>query len=235
MLALIDCRADSSLLSSLEDCGFEPVLIPSADYLQKGVASHTDMLLFIGFGRLFCHERYYKLNKELIDRIIRLSSLELVLSNEPTGTDYPKDVLFNACIVGKKLICNKKTVSKLILDTAAESKYDVINVPQGYTKCSICVVSDNAIITEDNAIYKACSDVGMDVLLVTAGQVFLPPYDHGFIGGASGLYGNKVYFCGSLNSHPDADRIIYFCSSHSKIAVSLSKSALVDVGTIFFI
>ena len=59
MLALIDCRADSSLLSSLEDFGFEPVLIPGADYLQNGVASHTDMLVFIGFGRLFCHARYY--------------------------------------------------------------------------------------------------------------------------------------------------------------------------------
>ena len=235
MLALIDCRADSSLLSSLEDCGFEPVLIPGADYLQNGVASHTDMLVFIGFGRLFCHARYYKVNKELIDRVISLLSLELVLSNEPTGTDYPKDVLFNACIVGKKLICNKKTVSKLILDAAAESKYDIINVPQGYTKCSVCVVSDNAIITEDKAIYKACSGAGMDALLITPGHVFLPPYDHGFIGGASGLYGNNVYFCGSIDTHPDADRIIHFCSSHSKRAVSLSKSALVDVGTIFFI
>lgn len=235
MLALIDYHADSSLLSSLEDCGFEPVLIPAADYLQKGVASHTDMLIFIGFGRLFCHAHYYKVNKELIDRIIRISSLELVLSNEPTGIDYPKDVLFNACIVGKKLICNKKTVSKLILDTAAESKYDVINVPQGYTKCSVCVVSDNAIITADKAISKACSAAGMDVLLITQGHISLPPYDHGFIGGASGLYGNNIYFCGSLDSHPDADRIIDFCSSHSMSTVSLSKNVLWDVGTIFFI
>lgn len=235
MLALIDCRADCSLLSSLKRNRFEPVLIPAADYLQYGVSSHTDMLIFIGFERLFCHARYYELNKELIDRIINLSSLNLVLSNEPTGIEYPNDVLFNACIVGNKLICNKKTVSKFILDTAAESKYDVINVPQGYTKCSVCVVSDNAIITEDNAIYKACSDVGMDVLLITAGHVFLPPYDHGFIGGASGLCGNDVYFCGAIEKHPDAERIIDFCTFHGKSVVSLSESALSDVGTIFFI
>ncbi len=235
MLALIDCRADTSVLSALNKRGFESVRMPAADYLHSAVASHTDMLIFIGFGRLFCHIRYYDKNKALIDRLAESGDLALTLSDEPTDKDYPRDVLFNACIVGKKLICNKKTVSKHILDAAEANNYVIVNVSQGYTKCSVCVVSDNAIITSDRSIAKACAAAGIDVLTVSEGNVSLPPYDYGFIGGTSGAHGDKVFFCGSLDTHPDAAKITEFCKSNGKDIISLSDNILFDVGTLFFV
>ena len=235
MKALIDCRADSSLLISLIEHGFEPVLIPPAVYLQTGIASHTDMLIFIGFGRLFCHTLYYKSNKELIDSIAGHASLTVTISDEHTAESYPHDVLFNACLVGKRLICNKKTVSKLILCAAIENNYEIIDVHQGYTKCSICIVSDEAIVTADRSIAQACISAGIDVLTVSEGHISLPPYNFGFIGGTSGLYGDTVYFCGSLDKHPDADRIKAFCQTHGKKTIYLSDDCLQDVGSLFFI
>ena len=235
MFVITDERINKNSLSELVDLGFQPVLLPKADYLSESVAGHTDMLIFIGFGRLFCHKKYYEKNSAIIDRVCALSGIEPAVSNEPTGEKYPLDVLFNACIVGKRLICNKKTVSRLILDSAKDCEYEIIDVPQGYAKCSVCVVSDNAIITADKVISSACSAHGIDVLTVAEGHVSLPPYDYGFIGGASGLYGDKVYFCGSLNSHPDGDKIKEFCENHKKTAVSLSDGELQDVGSIFFV
>ncbi len=235
MISLIDCRASAACLSNLREHGFETILMPPSRCLQTGVSSHTDMLLFIGFGKLFCHARYYEDNKELIDNIADFASLELILSQEAWATDYPHDVLFNACVVGNLLICNKKTVSKLILDAAEEHNFNVITVSQGYTKCSVCVVSDNAIITSDKTIARACDKANVDVLTVSEGHVSLPPYEFGFIGGASGLCDDKVYFFGSLNNHPDAISIIDFCRAHGKDVVSLGDHGLLDVGTIFFI
>ena len=235
MKALIDCRADNSLLSALENYCFEPITMPPADYLQAGVASHTDMLIFIGFGRLFCHASYYDGNKELIDLIALAAELDLTVSTEQTGKKYPSDVLFNACLLGNKLICNTKTVSKLILNAAKAVGCEIINVPQGYTKCSICVVSDTAIITADKAIARVCRVAGIEVLTVSEGHILLPPYNFGFIGGASGLCGDKVYFCGSINRHPDGAKIKEFCEKHGKTAISLSDRELTDVGSLFFI
>jgi hypothetical protein len=235
MKALIDCRADYSLLLALKEYGFEPILMPHASYLQTAIASHTDMLIFIGFERLFCHTLYYQSNKELIDSIAKYASLTVTVSEEQTGECYPYDVLFNACVVGNKLICNKKTVSKLLLGASFENNYEIIDVPQGYTKCSICVVSDNAIITADRSIAKACKHAGIDVLTVSEGHILLSPYDFGFIGGTSGLCKDKIYFCGSIETHPDAQKIKDFCKKHKKCAISLSDSALWDAGTLFFI
>ena len=235
MYALIDCRVSDASLSALKSRGYTPILMPPADYLDKPVASHTDMLIFVGFGRLFCHARYYESNRELIDGIISLSGLELTLSDEEIGNKYPKDVLFNACLVGNRLICNKKSVSKLILDSAMAAHCDIIDVAQGYTKCSICPVSDNAIITADKSIARACEKAGMDVLLISEGDVTLPPYSFGFIGGCAGICNDEVVFCGSVDTHRDGQKIRDFCTKHKKIVLSLSNEILQDVGSIFFI
>ena len=235
MIALIDSRTGKNICDALREYGFTTVLMQPSPNLQDPIASHADMLLFIGFDRLFCHSDYYKSNKELIDQILLAGGLSLTLSDESWSKEYPNDVLFNAALVGDHLVCNKKTVSKDILFKAIEQGYKIVNIPQGYTKCSICTVSDNAVITADKAIEKACKSENIDVLLISEGCVSLPPYNFGFIGGASGTCGDKVYFCGSVTAHPDGDKIKNFCQKHGKMAVSLSDEQLKDVGSIFFV
>ncbi len=234
MYAIIDYRASEASLSTLRNYGFTPILMLPADYLTDGVASHSDMLLFIGFGKIFCHTMYYNSHKELIDLLLSVSGIELILSDEKTGEKYPLDVLFNACLLNNRLICNEKTVSKLILNEAKERGIEIINVPQGYTKCSVCPVSENAIITSDKPIADACRTHGIDVLLICEGNISLPPYNYGFIGGTAGYCDGKVYFCGSLATHPNGEKIKKFCTEHGADAVELSNEVLQDVGTIFF-
>ena len=235
MRVLVDRRIALEALSSLISHDFEPILMPPDPILQSGVASHTDMLVFIGFGGLFCHASYFASNTELIEDIARNSGLELHVSNEKIGKDYPSDVLFNACLLGNKLICNTRTVSQLILDAARSCGCEIIHSQQGYTKCSVCPVGDNAIITADRSIAKACAEKGIDVLTVSEGNISLPPYSYGFIGGTSGCSGDNVYFCGSIETHPDGDRIKESCRYHGKSAISLSSGVLQDLGSLYFI
>ena len=233
--AILSSKAPKKCADKLSALGYRVLALPPFERLGAPVDTHADMLLFFGFGRLFCHEKYYGVNAELIELICKKTGLRVAVSNEHTDTKYPFDVLFNACTVGDKLICNEKTVSKLILTAALQSGYKIINVPQGYTKCSVCVVSDNAIITADNAIAKACTQNGIDVLCVREGYVSLPPYEYGFIGGTSGATDDKVFFCGSLDTHPDCESILTFCKKHNKKAISLSAGKLQDIGSILFI
>ena len=235
MLALVDERIDGTSLLTLENMGAELFLMPPASFLQRGVASHPDMLLFGGFGKLFCHAKYFEENKSLIDAIANASKLELVISHEDIEKDYPHDVKFNAALVGSTLICNTKTVSKHILSEAEKVNCRILHVSQGYTKCSIAIISDNAIITADKPIYNACISAGIDALLISTGGVDLPDYDCGFIGGASGRYGDNVYFCGDVTMHPDGDAVVNFCKKHGKDVISLSDRKLFDCGTIIFI
>lgn len=233
MFALMDCRANFECACNLEKYGFETVLMPPAEYLSAPVAFHTDMLVFSGFGKLFCHSKYYEKNKELIDKIS--AGYSLFLSDEPTGDSYPNDALFNCVLLGNYLLCNKKTVSQYILSEAKAHGFDVLHTNQGYTKCSVCKISDNAVITSDASIHRVCTDVGIDSLLVEVGHVLLPGYEYGFIGGASGVCGDRVYFCGDINTHPSSEQIKNFCLSHKKEVTNLSLGPLFDCGSILFV
>ncbi len=235
MYVLTDHRIPAKATASLRSYGYEPLPMPSASYLSEGVSAHPDMLLFIGFGKLFCHRRYYLTNEVLINRIARITGCATVLSDEPTDKEYPQDVLFNACLLRNKLICNKKTVSKLILATAENAGCEIIHVPQGYTKCAVCAVSENAIITADKGIATACRASGLTVLEITEGHVSLPPYEYGFLGGCSGSHREHVFFCGTLDRHPDGEAIQKFCASQGKIALSLSNETPRDVGSLIFL
>ena len=230
---ITDNRIDEKCEGALKARGFELIKMPPFSVLQEPVSAHPDMLLFIGKGKLVCHKEYFNIAEEQIRKISRISNSEIVISEEEIGKEYPSDVLFNAAPVGDKLICKRDAVSEKITELYGEE--NIINVKQGYAKCSVCVVSDGAIITADRAIAREAEKKGIDTLLVSSGDVRLDGYDCGFIGGASGTDEKNVYFCGNTDLHPDGDKIKEFCEKHGKTAVSLSDEPLYDYGTLIFI
>ena len=233
-LVLASSALSPSCEKRLTELGFEPIIMPAYQRLQSGVSSHPDMLVFFDGNKFFCTREYYNEAKFVFSRIEALG-YSPVLCDEIPLEDYPNDVIFNALMLGDIVFGLEGSLSLTLKQSLASYGKKIVNVKQGYTKCSICVVSDNAIITADKPIADTCLKIGMDVLLISEGHISLPPYSFGFIGGTSGLYKNDLYFCGSLEAHPDAEKIKEFCKKHGKTAFSLTNGELQDVGSIFFI
>ena len=230
---IVDERIDAECGSALAAKGFEIIKMPACPILQKSVSAHTDMLLFIGKGRLFCHEKYYAIAKKQIDRILSVGGLALILSDEEWGSEYPSDVLFNAAPVGDRLICNARSVSRALVELYGEE--NIVDTKQGYAKCSTCAVGEDSIITADPSIAKSAMRAGLDVLLLSTSETRLDGYDTGFIGGASGDDGEHIFFTGDIEAHPEFDEIRAFCQKHGREAVSLSSAPLYDYGSLMFI
>ena len=70
--------------------------------------------------------------------------------------------------------------------------------------------------------------------MICQGGITLPPYEYGFIGGSSGVYGKKIYFFGDITRHKDADKILKAINDEGYTAVSLSDEELTDLGGIIF-
>ena len=208
--------------------------MPSYKRLQAGVASHPDMLVFFCGDSYITTSEYYKEAKDVFEKINSLG-YRAILTDELPSADYPNDIIFNALPLGEYVFGLKKNLSRELVKLAESFGMDTVNVHQGYAKCSVCKVSENAIITADSGIAKAAGERGIDVLEIAAGHVRLDGYDCGFIGGASGTDGENVYFCGNVLLHPDGKRIWEFCEKHKKDCVSLSNEPLFDVGTLFFL
>ena len=146
--------------------------------------------------------------------------------------DYPNNVMLNCVVLNDKLICNTKTISDEVLQMAIKDNLKIINVNQGYTKCSTCIVSENAIITSDKSIYKSCRNE-MDVLLIRQGYIELTGTDYGFIGGSSFKYNrNTLVFSGNIKLHPDYESIKSFVENHNVELLSLTENTMIDIGSI---
>ena len=94
------------------------------------------------------------------------------------------------------------------------------------------VVDEDSIITADRGIWKAAARAGVDVLLIERGQVILPGYPYGFIGGASGKVGNTIIFNGDITRHSDFARIKDFIAERGKEMVWFSEYRLTDIGSV---
>ena len=110
----------------------------------------------------------------------------------------------------------------------------LINVKQGYTKCSTCIVNNHAIITSDISIAKALSLEKIDVLLIPPGDILLPGLNYGFIGGATGLIEDNVLaFYGHLDYYLYGKEVLKFLNKHKVEPVFLRNGKLIDRGSIF--
>lgn len=199
--------------------------IGTCNSLQAPVAHHIDMMALPISDKLL-------VTPETVFTKDYFPGKEIFVTADHLSPKYPGDVLLNAVWLPDYLICNTNTLAKEILQMAYEQGKTVIHVNQGYTKCATCIVSDTAIITEDESIYDACKDK-LDVLLIKKGEALLPGYEYGFIGGASALIDDTIYFFGNVLNHSDYGAIQQFIIEHNKRIVSLSKTEkLLDIGGI---
>ncbi len=225
-VAAISCAAGEST-KKLNGLGIKTLQIPANTRLPVPVNSHADLqLLHSGKNNLFVQNEHLFLG-ELSQKF------NLAKIREEAGNKYPKDVRLNCAIIGSNLISNTKTIAREILELAEHSGLNIINVNQGYTKCSICVVNENAIITDDESIYTAAGNFLNDALLVSKGSISLNGYNYGFIGGCCGkIDKDKIAFNGRIESHGDCNQIIDFLNRHNIECIELNSERLTDIGGI---
>jgi len=194
------------------------------------ISYHPDVMLHhLGKNKIVvapnvCQKFVYKLEDE---------GFKIILGKLPVGEKYPSSVLYNVARIGNFAVCNKKYTDEVLLGELYKEKVKIIDVKQGYCKCSICIVNEKSIITSDIGIYKKVINEGLSCLLIRPGYVTLEGLNYGFIGGATGLISKNVLaFYGNIDSHPDRDTIKSFLLNNNVIWRQLYEGSLLDFGTI---
>ncbi|MDD6799879.1 MAG: hypothetical protein PUE85_05620 [Firmicutes bacterium] len=207
----------------LVSLGFTVIRLTSFRALPRPVSSHPDMLLYRKDGVFLTFQGY----KAEAERLLSAFGARFEAIPEQGGSVYPLDIPLNALEIGDTVYANEKSLSESIKKDAKR----VVNIRQGYARCSTALVSPKAAITADKGIASALKADGVDVLEISPGGIRLDGYGYGFIGGCSGNLGNGLYaFCGDIEKHPDGRAIVGFCEKHGVNAVSLSDEPLCDCG-----
>lgn len=221
---IADYRISDASVNMLNSIGIN--VIPSCAVLSlyNAVKGHPDMLIhhFGGNKFLTAPEAYSYFCSVLPEA-------EIIKGSKALSDKYPEDIAYNAAVMGDTLICSAEHTAPEI--TSSYSK--ILSVKQGYSKCSVCIVSDNAIITSDKGIYKTAAANGIDVLCINEGYIYLKGMSHGFIGGATGLISDNILAVnGNIKTHPDCDAICSFCKQYGVEILPLNDGDITDIGSI---
>jgi len=201
--------ANPILIDYLKSLGHEISFVVATSYTYDSVCAHPDIYLCkLGFRKVFCG------------------------NGEKLGFEYPNNAKYNAVVMGKYFIHNLKVTSQDLLDDVKRLDKKNIHVNQGYTKCNMAVVSDNAAITSDEGIAQALEKVNIDLLVIEPGHIALKGQNYGFIGGTSGRVGDDMIFHGNLSVHPDFNKIADFLKKHNCNLKYFEEFELEDIGSI---
>ena len=241
-IVLIDSRMPQRCKTAVRRY-FRTIELPENKAFEQPLRTHPDLVLFPYHEGFLIEQRTALCFKAMGDKQTFYFADEIFKENVvrfragKTGVRYPHDCALNFAMCGNFIIGNREAIHPKLAGLILKYGWKLINVKQGYAKCNICTVSDNAIITEDEGIAKSCAEYGIDVLLLKTKAVRLPGYDYGFIGGACSqphrtLDGIKIFFCGSIEKHPEYEKIRRFCRKYDVVPESLTQSQLTDCGSI---
>lgn len=218
---------DNALKKAFEEISVKVVAPTQNELLDAPVSQHADILTnYVGNDTFLADYR----QKELIEFIKQSGGKVKEFNN--IKSPYPNDCLLNFADIGDYIICNKSILPRDILEMLPQKH--IIDVKQGYSKCSVCIVKRNTIITDDISIYNAVLHYSnIKSLLVEKGSVHIDKYNYGFIGGCCGLIDkNALLFNGDLSTHTDFDKIKEFLYDNHIKYIDIKGKPLTDIGSI---
>lgn len=240
---LADFRMRKEEKEYIESLGYKIIEVSYNANLYDEIAAHVDI-------------SYLKINDKVItspDRFVELSRFtECYVGKSELSKDYPLDIPYNVCIMGTNAIHNFKHTDKVVKETLLKEKFNLIDVKQGYSKCSIAAIDDNSCITSDMDIAKKLIDNGIDVLFVyepdikllrrtnkneeVQSRMFFEYSDmQGFIGGAMARIDNEIILFGDVNKLLNKDKIIKFIENKGLKFKWFDGLDVIDYGSIVVI
>jgi len=170
-------------------------------------------------------EKYFK--------ILNQKSISYATGNLPVGKKYPDSARYNALFAFGKLIHNPDISDPVIQKLNPE--VEIIRIRQGYTRCSLIPLPNNTFITSDRGIEKTLKQNQFEVLHVDPDCIKLEGFEHGFIGGACGIYENSLFICGSLKYFKEEEFIKEFTYKAGVEIIELYQGPPMDIGTLIFL
>lgn len=194
---------------------FNIIKLPLSDDVYEEISGHSDIF-------------YTKINGKIIAAPnAEIKTDNFIIGRNKVEKEYPKDVLYNVCQIGNKIIGSKYTDKSIAPD---------ILVKQGYVKCSVAVTSDKSCITSDKGIEKILKQNNIDTLYVEENNIKLLKTDgsisnmKGFIGGATLAFDNKFVLFGDSDNLANKEKILKHLNNYSLELIEFEGLNIYDYG-----
>lgn len=221
-------NANKLICDKLESLGYKLIYTECVDGFISYEQKHADMQCINVNNTVFVLKNCNKLKTQL-----QKYTSNIITTEKTANGKYPNNILLNAKMIGKNLIGKLDAIDSTLIDFCSERGYKLINVKQGYSGCSILKVTENAVITTDESIYRALLNTEIDVLKISQNGISLygaKRGEQGLIGGASIKLEDSVIFFGDITKHENYNDILVFCKNRNISIQYIDALELTDIG-----
>ncbi len=230
---IIDERMRDIEKQTLQRLGYELIEIKKSTKIYSEISSHVDIFACKVKNKIIAEKHVYDILKNKLKKYI------IIQGNSVIQNVYPKDINYNVCIVGNKAIHNFKYTDSQIVQELKKNNFELINVKQGYSNCSIAVIDENSIILNDKGLYNNLKDSGLDILFLD----YMPDIKllnengkysemNGFIGGAIARIDDNIVVFGDLNKVDNKSYIRKIIEKKNLNIIDFSGLDVIDYGGI---
>lgn len=233
---IVDYKTSEKEVNRLLSFGFNLVPTDRVSSLYEAIDGHPDMQFFAINEKIIAHKDISKNQGELLHKL----GASVTLGNSSLSLPYPHNIPYNALLAPDllmhKLDATDQVILKEIKELQKSKEIKLINVRQGYSRCSCAYIGNNSFITEDIVMADHLLSLGKNVFYQKHSNVYLEGFDFGFIGGAVSLISIEgeelVLISGSLDSYSYGKELKIFLSQRNIRYECICGGTLMDRGTI---
>ena len=227
---IIDYKASDEIINYLKKLNIKPIKTIKCNDLQEPVDGHPDMVIHpIDEKTFIVAPNVYEYYFNVLSNI----GIKVIKGGKTLCRNYPEDIAYNVARIGSYAVHNTKHTDQVLKYYLEEANIEFIHVNQGYTKCSVASVGNNKAVTSDFLIHEKLKSYNIECMFINPEIVYLKGYNHGFIGGCTGLINEKIF----LSTGKIGDEIILnafkeFILSSGYIYEEASSQQIIDLGSI---
>lgn len=217
------------ICDKLISLGYKLICTDCVDEFISYEQNHADMQCITIDDTLFILD-----NCTVLKNRLKNYTSNIIVTNKKADGKYPNNVLLNAKIIGNYLVGKIDALDSKLVDFCIKRGYTPINVKQGYSGCSTLKLTENAVITSDESIYRTLLNTDIDVLKISQNGIVLDGSkrgEQGLIGGASINLGDTILFFGDITKREDYEKIAGFCHKHMVSIDYIADIPLTDIGS----
>lgn len=227
MLAIIDYRSPKDSIDTLSKHVDDILLFKSENITYESISGHPDIFVYQDENNLIIAPN----SPDLLIHFLNKHNVKYEVGKKEVGKNLQNSTPYNCLSTNKYLFHKKGFTDEMIIE---KNKYKhFVNLPQAYTRCSLTHLKNNTFLTSDKGIEKILFKEGLDSFYFSPEKIKIFDHKHGFIGGTSGITGNKIFFNGNIELHKDGQDLKKSIENLSMEIINLNNDYLYDGGGIF--
>ncbi|MCP4412779.1 MAG: hypothetical protein GY808_09470, partial [Gammaproteobacteria bacterium] len=222
MFAIIDSRSSEQAINNLYKYVTDVYTFQTNGITGNSISGHPDIFIYQYENQLVVAPNAPVDLFEFLDN----HNIAYLKGEREVGCGLDNSVQYNCLSTPQFLFHKSGYTDSVILEINKDKEF--ISLPQPYTRCSMVYLCDGNYLTSDRGIEKVLLQKGLSCFYFNPEEIIIYDHKNGFIGGAAGIWGKRIFFNGNIELHADGQRLEEYLKSLGFEIVSLSNEYLYD-------